>query len=105
MKSVELQIAVPRTQEAGRIQNELLQRPVQDQVQLAAQNIKESREMSQRSNGVDETTNSSIREEGKQHSSMKDGQTQMQQEQAQAQESEKHPAEHPFKGHHIDLSL
>lgn len=102
MKSVEMQIALPRTHEAGKIQNEFLQRPVQDQVQLAAQNIKESREMSQRSTGVDETANSSIREEGKQHSSHKDGHSQLQQ---QDQAPEEHPAEHPYKGRRIDLSL
>ena len=104
MRSVEMQIAMPRTHEAGKIQNEFLQRPVQDQVKLAAQNIKESQEMSQRSTEVDETANSSIREEGKQHSSQKDGLSQTQ-EIEQEPVIEKHPAEHPYKGHRIDLSL
>jgi hypothetical protein len=103
MKSVELQIAVPRTQEAGKIQNEFQQRSTQEQTFLANQQIKESRELRQRSTGVDETVNSSIREEGKQHhSSQQNGQSQSNQLE---QQSEKHPAEHPYKGHHIDLSL
>jgi hypothetical protein len=103
MKSVELQIAVPRTQEAGKIQNEFQQKSTQEQTFLANQQIKESRELRQRSPGVDETVNSSIREEGKQqHSSQQNGQSQSSQLE---QQPEKHPAEHPFKGHHIDLSL
>ncbi|WP_324607780.1 hypothetical protein [Paenibacillus sp. IHBB 10380] len=105
MKSVEMQIAMPRTHEAGKIQNEFLQRPVQDQVQLAAQSIKESREMSQRSTEVDETAHSSIREEGKQHSSQKDGLSRTQEQEQQEQVTEQHLAEHPYKGHRIDLSL
>lgn len=103
MKSVELQIAVPRTQEVGKIQNELHQRTAQEQTLLTNQEIKDSRELRQRSSGVDETTNSSIREEGKQQqSSQHDGR---QQNNQQEQSSETQPAEHPYKGHHIDLSL
>ncbi|OAB41362.1 hypothetical protein [Paenibacillus glacialis] len=103
MKSVELQIAVPRTQEAGKIQNEFHQRSAQEQSLLMNQQIKESLEMRQRSSGVAETAKSLIREEGKQqHSSESDGQSASNQ---QEHSSEHHPAEHPYKGHHIDLSL
>jgi len=106
MKSVELQIAVPRTQEVGKIQNELHHRSAQEQSLLMNQQIKESREMRQRSSGVTDTAKSSIREEGKQqHSSDSDGQSQSPSNKQQDHPSEQHPAEHPYKGHHIDLSL
>ncbi|MNO86589.1 hypothetical protein D3C76_779930 [compost metagenome] len=102
MKSVELQIAVPRTQEVGKVQNELQQRSTQEQTFLTNQQIKESHEMRHRSSNVDETTNSSIREEGKQqHSSQRQGQSHANQQ----EQTEHQPAEHPYKGHHIDLSL
>ncbi|WP_438350163.1 hypothetical protein ACP8HI_05715 [Paenibacillus sp. FA6] len=103
MKSVELQIAVPRTQEAGKIQNEMQQRSGQDQSFLTNQQIKESRAMQQRSNGVDQTENSILRDGGKeQQTSQENAHSQSNQTELQ---SEQHPAEHPYKGHHIDLSL
>lgn len=102
MKSVELQIAIPRTHEAGKIQNEFHQRSSQEQSLLMNQQVKESRELQQRSSGVDDTSNASIRDGGKQNSSHSDGQTQSNQ---QEHSSEQHSAEHPYKGHHIDLSL
>ncbi len=103
MKSVELQIAVPRTQEAGKIQNEFHQRSAQEQSLLMNQQIKESRELRHRSSGVADTAKSSIREEGKQqHSSESDGHSPSNH---QDHPSEQHQAEHPYKGHHIDLSL
>lgn len=108
MKSVELQIAVPRTQEVGKIQNELHHRSAQEQSLLMNQQIKESREMRQRSSGVTDTAKSSIREEGKQqHSTDSDGQSPSPSPSNKQQDhaSEQHPAEHPYKGHHIDLSL
>lgn len=45
LKPVELQIALPRTTEAGKLQNESQQRPAIDQHQLAGQNVKQSQEL------------------------------------------------------------
>ena len=103
MKSVELQIAVPRTHEAGKVQNEMQQRSSQEQSFLTNQQIKESRMMQQRSNGVDESENSIIRDGGKQQQSPPHNDHS--QSDKQELQSEQHPAEHPYKGHHIDLSL
>lgn len=52
LKPVELQIALPRTHDAGKVQNNLQQRPALDQQQLAGQNIKHSQEISLRSTGL-----------------------------------------------------
>lgn len=101
LKPVELQIALPRTTEAGKIQNESQQRPAIDQQQLAGQNVKQSLAMTMRSSEVDESSESALRDDGGRgnHSGGNPS-------------SEKHSkpegtrdAEHPYKGHRIDLSL
>ncbi|MFS0856856.1 MULTISPECIES: hypothetical protein [Paenibacillus] len=101
-KAVELQIAVPRTSEAGRYQNEAQQRPVIDQNLLAEQTAKEANEARQRSEALDETA----------HTDVRDGQSRNKEQQSGSNESEVtstletvKPAEHPYKGKHIDLSL
>jgi hypothetical protein len=103
VKSIELQIAVPRTSEVGRIQNEAQQRPQIDQSMLSAQNVKDSELQRQRSTEVDEGALSSHvkRDEG---SSAKQQQGQSSGDSQDEHDKEK-PAEHPYKGHHIDLSL
>ncbi|WP_235439861.1 hypothetical protein [Paenibacillus sp. DMB20] len=68
LKSVEMQIAVPRTSEASRIQQEHHQRPTQDQSFLAGEHIKQSRQAAQRSTEIDETAESAVRDGGSGHS-------------------------------------
>lgn len=64
LKPVELQIALPRTTEAGKLQNESQQRPAIDQHQLAGQNVKQSQELAMRSTEVDESSESALRDGG-----------------------------------------
>lgn len=101
LKSVEMQIAVPRTTEASRIQQEHHQRPSQDQTLLAGEQVKQSRQAAQRSTEVDETAESAIRDEGGQ------GQT-PEEHNGSSEKKEKsaeRPAEHPYKGRSLDISL
>ncbi|MFF2908585.1 hypothetical protein [Paenibacillus sp. NPDC057934] len=101
LKPVELQIAVPRTTEAGRIQNELQHRPAADQQQLAAQNVKQSQEMTQRTAEVDDPSETALRDDGGRgnnpggHSSQEKGHN----------SDGSLGAKHPYKGLRIDLSL
>ena len=74
LKSVEMQIAVPRTQEAGRVQNEFQQRPMQDQALLADQLKKEDADDKKRSTSVDESANTAIRDDNKKNTSGQSGQ-------------------------------
>ncbi|WP_440118851.1 hypothetical protein [Paenibacillus sp. QZ-Y1] len=101
-KAVELQIAVPRTSEAGRYQSEAQQRPITDQNLLAEQTAKEANEARQRSEALDETA----------HTAVRDGQSKDKEQQSGSHEPDSalsedivKPAEHPYKGKHIDLSL
>ncbi|MBW4841538.1 MAG: hypothetical protein KZY74_19290 [Paenibacillaceae bacterium] len=105
MKSVEMQIAVPRTSEAGRVQHDQQHRPLLDQSLLSAQALKDSEIERRRSAGVDESAhNTTVRREG-------NGSFAQEQEhggsgdKSDEQGQEPHRAEHPYKGRHIDLSL
>ncbi|WP_240480034.1 hypothetical protein [Paenibacillus fonticola] len=104
MKSVELQIAVPRTSEAGRIQQDQQQRPLSDQSLLAQQNLKTSELERKRSSGLEQSAhNKAVKREG---SASSDRQQEQPESGEQQEERDKdQPAEHPYKGKHIDLSF
>ncbi|GIO66852.1 hypothetical protein J21TS3_16730 [Paenibacillus cookii] len=103
MKSVEMQIAIPRTTEAGRIQNDIHHRTSQEQEFLAGQQQKEAQELRQKSAGVDETANAAVRDEGKRHPSR---QKDPSRRASKPEETGGHKdAEHPYKGHRLDVSL
>lgn len=101
MKAVEMQIAIPRTSEAGKVQNELQHRPAQDQQFLAEQQLKKTAEMSKRSESVDEAADAAVRDES--------GRNRQRRNQTASTSAEEHEdlqnAQHPFKGHHLDVSL
>jgi hypothetical protein len=101
LRPVELQIALPRTTDAGKILNEMQQRPSLDQQQLAGQNVKQSAEMTQRSPEINESSESALRNDGSRggrQGSSSSNSRQQKQETARG-------AEHPYKGRSIDLSL
>lgn len=103
LKAVELQIAVPRTSEAGKYQSESQQRPMNDQALLGQKAALETENMRQRSSAVDQSAETFVGER------QTGGQSRdSSQQRSRSDESElpkEHPAEHPFKGHHIDFSL
>ncbi|MNJ33143.1 hypothetical protein D3C77_278220 [compost metagenome] len=103
MKSVDLQIAVPRTSEAGRMQQDQQQRPLIDQTILAGQNIKASELERKKSQAMEQSAhNKAIKREGNAADQEK-GQAEA--EEKQEEREREQAAEHPFKGRHIDLSL
>ncbi|MEF2965185.1 hypothetical protein V3851_05010 [Paenibacillus sp. M1] len=105
LKAVEMQIAVPRTNEAGRIQHEVQQRPLIDQSLLSAENIKQHEQQRQRSAIVDESAqNRTVKRDGDPQGE-RQGQASHGDQTEDQEKEQKHPAEHPYKGHHIDLSL
>jgi len=101
LKSVEMQIAVPRTNEAGKVHNEFQQRPQNEQMLLAGEQTKNSRVEAQRSTEVSETAETAVRDDGSRQSS---GQQQGRGS-AESGETLEQPAEHPYKGKNFDVSL
>lgn len=104
LKAVELQIAVPRTSEAGKYQSEHRQRNMNDQATLGHEASKETEAVRHRSTAVDESTEASVTEQEEQRQNEHSPQHRMSAN-AQDEQAAEHPAEHPYKGHHIDLSL
>lgn len=102
LKSVEMQIAVPRTNEAGKLHNELQQRPQNDQNLLAGEQIKNSRAEAKRSVEVSESSETAVRDDGSRRSQGQQGQSA---DGDESKESAEHPAEHPYKGRNLDISL
>ncbi|MGG6311148.1 hypothetical protein [Paenibacillus macerans] len=104
MKSVEMQIAVPRTSEAGRVQHDQQHRPLIDQSLLSVQTVKGSEIERRRSAGVNESAhNTTVRREG--NGSFAEEQEQHHSGDKPGEQEQEHLAEHPYKGRHIDLSL
>lgn len=107
LKSVELQIALPRVQDAARIQEYNHQRPQHDQ-QLASEQMKTQQELERkRTASANETEKTLIRE--RQGGNKRRG-TLTEHPQAGHSKKDKKDKDgqeylHPYKGHHIDISL
>lgn len=101
LRPVELQVAMPRTTDAGKIQNEMQHRPAVDQQHLAGQNVKHSLEMSQRNSEVDDASETALRDDGQRGKHSGNNSSSEKRHKSDVE----HNAEHPYKGHRIDLSL
>lgn len=99
LKAIELQVALPRTVDAGTQQNQLSQKGVQDQAVLAQELIKKKRELQQKSDKLDTEQHVKNENQGKQQ-----GQDSKQRDQ-EKDLNDGESAKHPYKGKHIDLTL
>lgn len=101
-KAVDLQVAIHRTGEAGHLQNQLLQKPVHDQTMLAdtaARHMEAMRQKSEATSKSDEDVN--IKGDGgRQDASSPEGEASHHEK-----KDDREQIAHPYKGHHIDLSL
>ena len=104
LRSIEMQVAIPRTNEAGQIQNQLSQKPVYDQNQLAQQSAKKAAEQLKKSNEVEQAADMQIRDEEQKQGGGQKQQRRERGKKEQAAHGHTVPV-HPYKGRHIDLSL
>lgn len=84
LKAIEMQIAIPRTQEAGRVQNQLQGRTTHEQFLLAAAQQKQAMRNLRRS---ESTTKSQL------------------QAQQDHKRSHQKKSSHPYKGKTVDIQL
>lgn len=110
LKSIEMQIAIPRTSEATAIQNQLNQRPAQEQAAMAEQASKKMKQNRQQSTEIEETAYLNIRDDQSgAHANSDDSRKQKRKRKRQSYASPEAPSAaagiHPFKGKHIDISL
>ncbi|WP_281887588.1 hypothetical protein [Paenibacillus sp. YYML68] len=109
LRAIDLQFALHKNDEVGLKQNQLNQKPVVDQAALSEAAQKETLAQRGRSMKMEETNGASIRDEGKQGGGNAGDGNKSRKSSKQAQSggsaSSKPSKDHPFKGHHIDLSL
>ncbi|TLS49823.1 hypothetical protein FE782_22725 [Paenibacillus antri] len=106
MKGVEMQIAIPRTNEATSVQNHLNHKPTYDQAVLANQTTKLAERRKKVSAEVDASAFLNVKEEGNGGSAARRNAAKPRA--AGKEEDARLPGTdsgHPYKGKHIDISL
>jgi hypothetical protein len=106
-RSVEMQIAIPRTSEIGHAQNHLMQKPVYDQEALAAKMMLQKERELKQSTKIDEPDGLVVRDE-RQAGKGDPGKKERKKGKTQGDAGETYGSAksgHPYKGHHIDFSL
>lgn len=101
LKSVELQVALPRTKDAGIQQNQLVQKPITDQESLAQEAIRQSELARKKASQTEPEDPLRNHKEG---SSGQRGHQQTEKK-SKAADLNEEEVNHPYKGKHIDLSL
>ena len=101
-RSLDLQISIPRTPEAGGLQSQMMNRPMIEQQKLADESLKTTEQLRQKSSEVEETVETAIRDD--QHG-QSGGKNERQADEEKTDAAAEPPVPHPFKGHHIDISL
>jgi len=109
LKAVELQIAVPRTQDVGRIMEHQQQRQMHDQQYNIDARAHADVAARQKTTDVSETVQGRIKDQHERRKSPKQqavNQAAGENEQTAASRHEEHVLLHdPFRGRHIDISL
>lgn len=107
-KSIDMQFALHKNMDAGLKQNQLQQKPVEDQTllnQASDRNITADR---QRSAKVDQSAEPGIRDHGAHSGEGYDRERKQGKNEANGENPSKQnhsSKEHPYKGHHIDFTL
>ncbi|WP_284639089.1 hypothetical protein [Paenibacillus silviterrae] len=106
MKPVEMQFALHKNDEVGLKQHQLQHKPIQDQAVLLEASERKTENDRQISSKTEETAHAFIRDESKQSGGHpKERKRKRQEPGSNGQPSQARAKDHPFKGHHIDLSL
>jgi hypothetical protein len=108
LKSIDMSLAVHKSGDAGHAQRELQYKPQIDQDALADSNLKTVDTTRQRASKLDESDKSQIRKRQDDKNGKKGktkGKADRSRASAEAMTGQASDPEHPFKGHHIDLSL
>jgi hypothetical protein len=107
-KAIDMSMAVHKNQDAAMIQRELQQKPQSDQAALSQAGLKASESNRQRTVKLEETDKSQIRDHNRDRrgSQQGNGKAEERSKSAEGPDARKpHGPDHPYKGHHIDLSL
>lgn len=98
-KSIEMQVALPRTHDAGKIQDQMQQRGQLMQDSLAQSQMKTDEAKRKRVNDFEQKGNVSIKDEDKQNSK-----NHMKPNNDKGNRDYEHNASHPYLGNRIDFT-
>ncbi|KQX69164.1 MULTISPECIES: hypothetical protein [unclassified Paenibacillus] len=104
-KAIDLQFAVHKNDEAGIRQNQLMQKPRQDETVLENQAAQTTEKDRHRSSKLEESVRTDIKDHGDQRQQFNKGKTKNKGKAVSASPEGSYQPDHPYKGHHIDLSL
>lgn len=96
-KSVEMQVAIPRTQDASKMQDQLTRQGQQFQEKLSQQQLREDIMKRTQVNEYEDVENKIVDDEDKEEQSHGE-------ERKRKEETEKEQANHPYLGKNIDFS-
>ncbi|MBD0380330.1 hypothetical protein [Paenibacillus sedimenti] len=107
MKSIDLQFAVHKNDEAGLKQNQLMQKPRQDETILENQAAQTTELDRGRSSKLEESARTNIKDHSRKNQKQRERKRENKAnlDSAATSGSSNHYPDHPYKGHHIDLSL
>jgi hypothetical protein len=104
-KAIDLQFAVHKNDEAGIRQNQLMQKPRQDETILENQAAQSTEKDRHRSSKLEESARADIQDHGGKEQQMAERKSKNKKTSSSASPEPDHQPNHPYKGHHIDLSL
>lgn len=105
LRALELQIAIPRMQDIGKIQEQIQQRPQQEQAGLALEQQEKDEVNRTRIAKAEESSQSQINQDEKEQSG-EQGTNPKKQRQKKSPFAEAEASNlHPYKGHSLDISL
>ncbi|MBP1991310.1 hypothetical protein [Paenibacillus eucommiae] len=103
MKAVELQFALHKNDTAGMMQNQLSHKPQEDQSILANAAALSTEKQRRRSGKIDESASAGVSDSEKEKQQKQESSNRKRT--GSNGEKPEGQSEHPYKGHHIDLSL
>ncbi|MUT66381.1 hypothetical protein [Paenibacillus sp. NEAU-GSW1] len=103
-KPIDLQLSIPRTPELSSHQGQQNVRPIVEQTRLEEVQIKQTELARGKNADVEHTTGLNIRQDQDSQNGGDGQKRKRQPDQHNVSDEEKPPA-HPYKGHHVDISL
>ncbi|MFD2116802.1 hypothetical protein ACFSTH_20520 [Paenibacillus yanchengensis] len=105
-KPLDMQMSVPRTQDVSILKSQAAQKPIVDQNALAQQSIQETEKMRTESSKLEKSAKMTIKEQAREQKGQQDKQSDQEVVEVDAKKSQtvSDPI-HPYKGHHVDISL
>jgi hypothetical protein len=104
LRALELQIAIPRMQDVGKVQEHLQERPQQEQAGLALEQERKEGVNRTRVLKAEQTAENHIHQEDKRGHAYT-GNSSRKRQRKEKEQKEKQENLHPYKGHSLDISF